>query len=100
MVVGTSIIQLHLPGIKSLKEKRSVLKGLINRLHKEFNIACAEVEFHDVWQSSGIGIAVISTSTKHAKAVIDNVVNWIELNRPDLSVIDYSMEILHITGRY
>jgi uncharacterized protein YlxP (DUF503 family) len=70
------------------------LKGLIARLHKQFNISCAEVDFHDVWQSTAIGIALVSTSAAHADRVLDRVVTWIEDNRPDLLVVDHSIEII------
>jgi len=94
MVIGNSIIEIDLPGINSLKEKRTVLKGLIARVHKEFNVSCAEVGFHDVWQSSALGVAVVSTSAVHAENVLENVVKWIERYRPDVTVIDHSIEIL------
>jgi uncharacterized protein len=94
MVIGSSVIELDLPGINSLKEKRSVLKGLIARVHKQFNVSCAEVGFHDVWQSSALGVAVCSTSAVHAQNVLENVVTWIEMNRPDLMVVDHSVEII------
>ena len=96
MIVGTAIFELHLPGVQSLKEKRSILKGLIARLHKTFNIACGEIALHDVWQSTSIGVAVISTTAPHAEQVIENVAKWIEHNRPDLSLVDYHLEIIHL----
>jgi uncharacterized protein YlxP (DUF503 family) len=94
MVIGSSVIELDLPGIESLKQKRSLLKGLIARVHKEFNVSCAEVDFHDVWQSSALGVAVCSTSAVHAENVLENVVRWIERNRPDIMVVDHSVEII------
>ena len=94
MVIGVGIIELHLPGVRSLKEKRSILKGLLARLHKEYNISCSEIDLHDVWQSSAIGIAIISTGATHAERVIESVVQWIETNRPDLMVVDHSVEII------
>jgi uncharacterized protein YlxP (DUF503 family) len=95
MVIGVTVIELHLPGTRSLKEKRSSLKSLIARLHKEFNVSCGEVEFHDVWQSAAIGVAVISTHSAHADRVLNNVVSWIEQYRPDLQVVDHSIEIIY-----
>ena len=94
MVIGTAVIELSLPGIHSLKQKRSLLKGLIARLHRQFNISCGEVDFHDVWQSAAIGIALVSTSAAHADQVLDRVVTWIEDNRPDVLVVDHNIEII------
>ncbi len=94
MIVGACTVELHLPGLNSLKEKRSVLKSLLARLHREFNVAAAEVDLHDVWQSSTVGLTTVSTSAAHAQNLLDSVVNWIERNRPDLEVIDHYVEVL------
>jgi uncharacterized protein YlxP (DUF503 family) len=95
MVIGTGTIEIDLPAVSSLKEKRSTLKSLITRVHREFNVACAEVDLHDVWQSTTLGVAVVSTSVAHAQNVIERVVAWIELNRRDVAVIGYTVEIIH-----
>lgn len=93
MIIGVCTIELYLPGLGSLKEKRSHLKALKNRLHREFNVSVAEVALHDVWQSATIGIAVVSTAPSHAEAVLEGVVGWIERHRPDLDVIDYAVDV-------
>lgn len=95
MVIGRGLIELHLPGVRSLKEKRSILKGLLARLHKEFNISCGEVALHDSWQSATIGVAVVSTAAPHAERVLESTVRWIEDHRPDLLVVDHNVEIIH-----
>jgi len=95
MIIGTGIVELHLPGSGSLKGKRSILKTLKARLHKEFNISCAEIALHDVWQSATLGIAVVSTSPSHAESVIESVMAWIESYRPDIDVVGYTVEIIH-----
>ncbi len=96
MIVATCQIELTLPGVSSLKQKRSVLRGLIAGLHKKFHVAAAEVDLHDVWQSSTIGLAAVSTSANHAEQVLENVVRWIEEYRPDLEVVDYTIEAIHL----
>lgn len=96
MVILAATIELYLPGTGSLKEKRGSLKSLIARLHKKFNIAVAEVDLHDAWQSASIGVAIISTGEAHTEAVLDSVLGWIERHRPDLEIVGYSQEILHI----
>jgi uncharacterized protein YlxP (DUF503 family) len=95
MIVGACQIELDLPGISSLKQKRSCLKSLIAQLHKRFHVAAAEVDLHDVWQSSTLGVVTVSTSAVHARQVLENVVRWIEDNRPDMMVVDYNVESMH-----
>ncbi|NDJ35976.1 MAG: DUF503 domain-containing protein [Chloroflexi bacterium] len=95
MILGTCIIELYLPGVHSLKEKRRILKSLIARLHREFNISCAEVALHDAWQSASIGVAVVTTSQVHAQDVIRTVMHWIERNRPEIDIVGETVEILY-----
>ncbi len=68
MIILAGTIELHLPGIGSLKEKRGTIKSLMNRVRKTFNVAIAEVELNDVWQSASLGIAIVSTGSTHAEA--------------------------------
>ncbi len=95
MVVATCLIELDLPGIGSLKQKRSCLKSLVTRLHRTFNVSAAEVDLHDVWQSSSVGVSVVSNSAVHAERVLQNMIVWIEQNRPDVMVVDYHIEVIH-----
>jgi uncharacterized protein YlxP (DUF503 family) len=94
MVIGVCTIELYLPGMASLKEKRSVLKRLVARLHKEFNVSCAELDHHDVWQSSVLGVAIIANDSAHVQRVLENVVRWIEHYRPEVSIVDHSVEVI------
>lgn len=94
MVVGICRVELHLPGNGSLKGKRSRLKSLLNRLRREFNLAVAEIDLHDVWQSSVIGLVTISTDAGRSHAVLETAVRWIEQHHPDLQVVDWEVEIL------
>lgn len=96
MVIVAAIIDLHLPGVASLKEKRSILKSLIARLHKEFNIAVAEVDLHDVWQSAALGVAIVSTAAGHGESKLEAVLHWIERNRPDVEIEDHTLEVIHV----
>lgn len=93
MIIGACTINLYLPGLSSLKEKRSIIKSILARLQNTFKVAAAEVDFHDVHQSASIGIAVVSTSTRHAYAIIDKLPEWIEANYPDVVITDHHTEI-------
>ncbi len=93
MVIGACRVRLHLPGCASLKEKRGLLKPLLARLHKEFNIAAAEVDLNDVWQSAEIALVAVANDAGHVQAELQNIVHWIEHHRPDLEINDTSFEL-------
>ncbi len=97
MVIVAAIIDLHLPGMGSLKQKRSVLKSLIARLHREFNVGVAEVDLQDAWQSAAIGLAIVTNSAAHGESMLENVLRWIERNRPDVEIEDHTFEVIHVS---
>jgi len=94
VVIGACTIEINLPGLTSLKQKRSLLKSLIARLHKEFNISAAEVDLHDAWQATTLGVVMVSTSAAHAQNLLNNLVSWLETHRPDLEVVDHYVEVI------
>ena len=93
MVIGACQVQLHLPGCGSLKEKRGLIKPLVARLHREFNVAAAEVEHQDVWQMAGLAIVAVGNDAAHLEAELQQIVRWIEHNRPEVEVEDAAFEL-------
>ena len=94
MIVGLLILYLHLPGCASLKEKRSRLKPLITRLHREFNISVAEIDHLDIWQNTIIGCALVSNDQNHTQRSLQQVSRWIETHWPDVTLTSEQVEIL------
>jgi uncharacterized protein YlxP (DUF503 family) len=92
MVVATCVITLGLYGAHSLKEKRQVLKSILARLPRQFNVAAAEVDHHDVWQTAVIGLATVGNDADYLHGLLEKAVVWIEDNRPDARLEQYSIE--------
>ena len=93
-MLGILTLHLHIPGCKSLKEKRSRLKPLLARLHKEFNISVAEMEANDVWQSAVIACAVVGNDNAQNQRVLQKVAIWVEEKWPDVTIVDEEFEII------
>lgn len=94
MALGVLTLQIDIPGCKSLKDKRSRLKPLLARLHREFNISVAEIDHHDAWQSAVLACALISNSRGHTERSLQQIVKWVENYWPDVTVIDDQIEII------
>lgn len=73
MVIGLLVLDFHIPAAHSLKEKRRVLKSIIERVKARYNVSVAEVDKQDVWQAATVGIVMISND----KAVIDRTFSGI-----------------------
>ena len=93
MVVGACRLRLHLAGCSSLKEKRGLVRPLLARLHREFNVAAAETELQDIWQSAELGIVAVSNDPSHVESQLNTVVAWIEHNRPEVEIVDAAFEL-------
>jgi uncharacterized protein len=77
MFTGLMTVQMHLHGLNSLKDKRSIVKSLIERLRGRFNVSVAEVADNDSRSSAVIGIAVVSNDKTHAATQLDVVERFI-----------------------
>ena len=75
MPVGLLTLELHIPDAQSLKDKRQVLRSLKDRLRRDFNVAVAELDHHDTWQRSVIGIVTLSNEEKHVAEVLQKVLD-------------------------
>jgi uncharacterized protein YlxP (DUF503 family) len=93
MHIGTLTIVLYLRDTGSLKDKRQVLKSLIETTRQKFNISIAEVDDMDLWRRATIGIACVSNDAQHVNRVLDKVLDSIERN-PAVDVGEVALEIL------
>ncbi|MEE9555223.1 MAG: DUF503 domain-containing protein [candidate division Zixibacteria bacterium] len=73
MVVGVLEIVIAIPGARSLKEKRKVVKSLKDRLRNNFNISVAEIANQDIWQTATLGVAVVSGDMAYANGVLSRI---------------------------
>ena len=94
MHIGACVVTLHLEASGSLKDKRQVVRSLQERLRRQFNVAVAEVEEQDTWQTAVLGLVVVSNEAGHAARQIDRIVDAIEQTRLDAEVVDRQIEIL------
>ncbi len=93
MVVGICRIAVHVPEGRSLKAKRQVLSGLKTRLCRTFKVSVAELDDHDKWQRSVLGVACIANEARHVNRVLDQSVNMIR-STPALELLDFHIELL------
>lgn len=77
----------------SLKDKRSLLKRLFAKLKKEYNVAVAELDYHNLWQRTKIGIVTVSSDGVHAEKIIQQVLRQID-QLPELERTITTMEKL------
>lgn len=95
MVIGVCRVVLSIDEAFSLKEKRHILKSIVERLRSRFNASVAEVGLNDKWKNAMIGISCVSNEAGHADSMMANVVNFIE-NDGRVVLVDYSTETIYV----
>ncbi len=75
MPVGLLTLELHIPDAQSLKDKRQVLRSLKDKLRRQFNVAVAELDHHDVWQRSVVGVVTLSNEERHVQESLQKVLD-------------------------
>lgn len=95
MVIGVCRIYLSIDDAFSLKEKRHIVRSIIERLKSRFNASVAEVDFNDKWKNTAIGIACVSNEAAHADSMMSKIVNFVE-NDGRTVMVDYTTEIIYI----
>ncbi len=92
MIVGVRTIDLHIPGCRSLKEKRFVIKSLRDRLRSKFNISVAEIDHQDLWQRSKIAIAAVNDSGAYIDGLLEKAMEMVDKERR-VVIIDVNTEM-------
>ncbi len=95
MRVGAGLIELHVHGSRSLKQKRGVVKSIIQRLRNRFNISVAEVGGQETWQRAVLGLAVVGCDAQGVRNRIGAAVAFVE-SLHLAEVRDSDIEILEL----
>ena len=97
MVVASLIVDLHLPYVHSLKEKRAVVRPIVEGCRHRFAVAAAEVDFQDRWQRAQLAMAAVSGDAGHAGEILAAVERFV-WSFPEVEVISSERHWLEVDG--
>jgi uncharacterized protein YlxP (DUF503 family) len=80
-------VDLHLPTCHSLKEKRAVIKPILEGARRRYQVAAAEVGHQDKWQRAELGFAAVGGDTGHVQHVLDAVERFV-WSFPEVEVLE------------
>lgn len=94
MIVGISIFELHLPASRSLKDKRRVVRSLIERVHQRYRVSITETGFHDLHQRAEIAMAAVTVGGEtEMEKLMDEVRNLVESD-PEIYLTRWEPQML------
>ncbi len=97
MYVGVCRMTLHLPGNRSLKEKRRTVRSICDRLRHRFSVSVAEVGGQDTWQMALIGVASVSGEAALARSIVERAVDYAEEHLRDAQLLETDIDVLDLT---
>lgn len=93
MIIGACSLELIIYESSSLKDKRHIIRSIIDRIKAKFNVSIAEIELNDSWQRAKIGFACVTNSSNHANQVVSNVIRYVDEDSR-VEIIEQNIEIL------
>jgi hypothetical protein len=84
-------VEIRIPSSHSLKDKRSVLKRLVNLLRSRHNVAVAEIGHQDAWQTAVLGLVTINSLGDATDRILQGVVREVG-HFEGCELLDYRIE--------
>ena len=78
MIVGTLEIAIRLEGCRSLKDKRQIVRSLLDRIRRDFRASAAEVADHDLWGNATLGVAIVGIEARQVESALQKIVDLVE----------------------
>jgi uncharacterized protein len=86
MYVGTLSLDLLLGDVRSLKQKRGVVRPLVADLQRRFSVTVAEVGHQELYRRSRVGMAVVAADARHCVEVLDACERLVA-GRPEIELL-------------
>jgi uncharacterized protein len=72
--------------VHSLKEKRAVIRPILDGARNRYRVASAEVGAHDVWQRAVVGVSAVGATVGHVEEILDEVERFV-WSFPEVEVV-------------
>ncbi|MDP6525505.1 MAG: DUF503 domain-containing protein [Kiritimatiellia bacterium] len=93
MIIGLVTVSISIPEARSLKDKRSVLRRLKDRILNKMNVSVAEVGKQDLWKSADLAFVTVAATSKIVQKRISDL-STILRSDPRYILIDLHTEML------
>ncbi|MEE9298315.1 MAG: DUF503 domain-containing protein [Acidimicrobiia bacterium] len=88
-------LELRIPGCRSLKEKRRVLRPIVEHLRRRMELSVSEVGHQDSWQRAAVAVAVVAPQAGRLEEVIEGVRRWL-LELAEAELVEFEITYLEL----
>lgn len=89
MIVSFARLSLRIAHAHSLKEKRRVVRSIVDKVKSRFDVRLSEVDGHDSWQSCDLGFAVVGNNRVLLEGIVAKVIDYVANNAEAELVADF-----------
>ena len=93
MTIALLQMDFLIPGARSLKDKRRVVKSLKQVLRNRYNCSVAETDFHEQWGRARLSVCVVSNESRHANEQVNEIARFAS-SKDGAELLDYRIEML------
>ena len=90
---GILNMTIEVPASGSLKDKRHVVKSILDKTHNRFNVSAAEIDHLDSHKMAGLAFACVANEAAHVSTVLNKVLDHVE-SYPECEVVDARIEMV------
>ena len=78
MIVGAALVDIHVHGSQSLKQKRGVVRSIVSRVRNRFNLSVAEVGGQETWQRATLAFSAVGSDERILRQALENAMAFVE----------------------
>ena len=95
MIVGVMQIEIYMHSNRSLKDKRRIIKSLIEKVKSKFqNLSVSEVGSNNLWKKSEIAVAIVSNDIQLIQSNLDRVLSYIQ-DSVSCEIVSSNIEVIN-----
>jgi hypothetical protein len=86
MYVAMAVFDLLLGDVRTLKQKRGVVRPIVAEAQRKFPVTAAETGHQELYRRAEVGVASVAGEPAHCSAVLDSVERWMS-ERPEVELV-------------
>jgi uncharacterized protein len=92
MIVGSARVQLLIREARSLKDKRQVVRSIMDRMRNSFNVSVAEVDAHEQRQVAVLGFAMVAAEAGTVRHALTQMIDALRVH-PVAELVSHKMDV-------
>lgn len=95
MIIGLSKLQIRMPGVRTLKERRNIVKSFIKKAKNSHNISIVEIESHPDIKQAAIGVVFFATNRNSLDYVFEEIEKK-AVSSGEIQIVSFEKNIMEL----